>query len=103
MIYGIEQSTDMQARSTVIKRFASVTAAKNWAKQSGGFTHADPEAAQNHHRTFRKVYQTPAGWRPPTKKQIADQCWRQRGSIYSPSAETVLANAIHAAGTPLDA
>jgi hypothetical protein len=57
MFYGVEQSTDMRCRNTVIKKFTSQKALENWMKTSGGFTYADPESARNWHKTFRRGYE----------------------------------------------
>lgn len=56
-LYGIEQSTDMRSPNTVIRRFTSTKALKNWLLGGGGFTYADPDAARNHHRSFRTAYE----------------------------------------------
>lgn len=58
MYYGVEQSTDMRDKRTVIKKFASnKVALLKWMKNSGGFTYDDPESARNYHHTFRKGYE----------------------------------------------
>jgi len=57
MIYGIEQSTDLRCKQTVIKKFGSIKTAQKWAKNSGGFTYRNPEAARNYHHTFRYLYE----------------------------------------------
>ena len=56
MYYGVEQSTDLRCRMTVIKKFSSLKAALLWSCHSGGYTYGDPESARNYHRTFRRVY-----------------------------------------------
>lgn len=57
MYYGVEKSTDMRDKRTVIKKFSSKTALLKWMKNSGGFTHDDPESARNYHHTFREGYE----------------------------------------------
>lgn len=56
MYYGVEQSTDMRDKRTVIKKFSSKASLIKWMKNSGGFTYDDPESARNYHRTFREGY-----------------------------------------------
>jgi hypothetical protein len=55
--YGVEQSTDLRNRRTVIKRFTSIKSLNKWLGGGGGFTYEDPEAAQNYHRTLRYGYE----------------------------------------------
>ena len=57
MFYGIEQSTDMRCHRTVVKKFSSKKALIAWMQGGGGFTYADPDAARNHHRSFRTGYE----------------------------------------------
>ena len=57
MFYGVEQSTDMRARRTVIKKFRSKAALEKWLAHGGGFTHGDPVAAKNHHHSHRSGYE----------------------------------------------
>jgi len=56
MYYGVEQSTDMRNKMTVIKKFRSKSALLKWMENSGGFTYEDPEAARNYHHSFRSGY-----------------------------------------------
>lgn len=56
MFYGIEQSTDMRCPRTVVKKFTSESSLKKWLTNSGNFTYSDPDAARNHHRSFRYGY-----------------------------------------------
>lgn len=57
MLYGVEQSTDMRCKKTVIKKFTSKTQALKWKENSGKFTYDDPGAARNWHHTFRELYE----------------------------------------------
>ena len=57
MFYGIEQSTDMRGPKTVVKKFSGKPALRKWLQGGGGFTYSDPDAARNHHRSFRSGYQ----------------------------------------------
>ena len=57
MFYGIEQSTDLRDRRTVIKKFQSLTTLQKWMKNSGGFTYENPEESRNYHHTFRSGYE----------------------------------------------
>ncbi len=102
MIYGIEESTDMRDPRTVIKKFTSVQSAKRWCANSGKFTHDNPETAQNYHHTFRTIYQSPLGWRLPSKKQIELEVRHNMGSIYSPSTNKVIATHIHTNCSKID-
>lgn len=57
MYYGVEQSTDMRDKRTVIKKFSSKVSLIKWMRNSGGYTYDDPEAARNYHHTFREGYE----------------------------------------------
>ena len=58
MYYGIEQSTDMRALATIVRKFATRSSVEKWvASGGGGFTHKDPEASRNYHHTFRHAYE----------------------------------------------
>lgn len=58
MFYGIEQSTDLRARRTVVKKFSSESALRRWIGNGGGeFTYTDPDMARNWNRTFRDGYE----------------------------------------------
>ena len=58
MYYGIFQSTDLRDRRTQIKKFSSLKAALKWKAQGNGqFTYDDPDAARNHHHSFKYVYE----------------------------------------------
>ncbi|MFA4971314.1 MAG: hypothetical protein WC683_01790 [bacterium] len=58
MLYGVEKSTDLRNPQTVVKKFLSRKELLQWMDQrSGEYTHADPEAAQNWHHTFRSGYE----------------------------------------------
>lgn len=97
MFYGIEQSTDLRAPATVVKRFASRSAAMRWkAAKSGEFTHADPAAERNHHRTFRSVYELKAssGKRLPSKAECDRMAAKESTSMYPRSGMDVLAKFI---------
>lgn len=56
MYYGVEQSTDLRDRRTVIKKFTTERSLNKWMEKSGEFTYADPESARNYHHTFRYGY-----------------------------------------------
>lgn len=56
MYYGIEQSTDMRNRKTVIRKFSTESKLKKWMEGGGGYTYGDPDSARNHHRSFREGY-----------------------------------------------
>lgn len=54
MFYGISRSTDLRCPQTTVRKFSSKTALLKWmGKNSGNFTHDDPEAARNYHHTFK--------------------------------------------------
>lgn len=57
MFYCVEQSTDLRKQRTVIKKFRSKSNLIKWMEKSGDFTYADPESANNYHRTFRYGYE----------------------------------------------
>ena len=57
MFYGIEQSTDMRCPRTVVKKFSSENVLRKWMQGGGNFTYSDPDAARNHHRSFRTGYE----------------------------------------------
>jgi hypothetical protein len=58
MFYGVEQSTDLRDRRTMVKRFASESAPRRRIGNGGGeFTYADPELARNWHRAFSEGYE----------------------------------------------
>ena len=57
MLYGIEQSTDMRCKRTVVKKFSSLSALKKWLENSGGYTYSYPDSANNWHHTFRSGYE----------------------------------------------
>jgi len=57
MLYGVEQSTDLRDRRTVIKKFTSLSNLRKWMKNGGDFTHEDPEAARNYHHDLRYGYE----------------------------------------------
>lgn len=58
MFYGVEQSTDLRDRKTIIKKFTSLVALNRWVLgKSGNFTYENPEDVQNYHRTFRYGYE----------------------------------------------
>lgn len=102
MFYGIEQSTDLRCKNTVIKTFSSKSAALKWKNRSrGGYTYpaaADenlPGTQQNFHHTFRSVYEV-HGLIRPTKKDIKRELDCYRGSSYVYTKEDLIANAIWA-------
>jgi hypothetical protein len=72
MFYGVEQSTDQRNLHTVIKKFSSKGNLLKWMKTSGGYTHDDPDGAQNHHHTFRYGYEYQG--RVDTKNKIFKDC-----------------------------
>ena len=58
MFYGLEQSTDLRDRRTVVKKFSSESALRRWIGNGGGeLTYADPDLARNWHHTFREGYE----------------------------------------------
>lgn len=58
MYYGVFQSTDLRDRRTQIKKFSSLKAALKWKEIDNGlFTHDDPDAARNHHHSFKYIYE----------------------------------------------
>ena len=58
MFYGVEQSTDLRDRRTVVKKFSSESALRRWIGNGGGeLTYADPDLARNWHHTFREGYE----------------------------------------------
>lgn len=58
MFYGIEASTDLRCKNTVIKKFSSKESLMKWLSSGGGdFTCSDPVAANNWHHTFRHGYE----------------------------------------------
>lgn len=73
---GVEQTTDSRHPETVIVRLHSRKHAAEWTVGGGGFAwpgsaSADvPAGQQNWHHRLRVVYEMPAGWRFPTKRQI---------------------------------
>jgi len=76
MFYGVEQTTDMRYPETKIVKFRSKTTALKWESKGGGYAWkgaADetlPTTQQNFHRRLRSIYETPKGWRPPSKKEL---------------------------------
>jgi len=58
MFYGIEYSTDLRCKQTVVKKFRTENALKKWIdgcrKRS---TYADQESARNWHHTFREGWE----------------------------------------------
>lgn len=74
MYYGIEQSTDLRDKRTVIKKFTSQAALRKWMANSGGYTYGDPDAARNHHRTFR------SGFELKGRINNADEIFSRRGT-----------------------
>ncbi len=59
MYYGVEQSTDMREKRTVIKKFRTLSALAKWlgSHRNGRLTYEDPEGARNYHHTFRSGYE----------------------------------------------
>ncbi len=57
MFYGIAQSTDMRDPDTYIIKFTAKSALFKWMRGGGDYTHSDPAAARNYHRTFRRGYE----------------------------------------------
>lgn len=105
MIYGIEESTDSRSPCTKIAKFATRKKAEAWrAKCQGEFTFPGaanpdlPATQSNFHRTLRRIYEMPQGWRKPTDKELRAIVWAERGSIYSPGTQEVLARQIWRAG-----
>lgn len=82
MYYGIEQSTDMRDPRTVVKKFRSITALKKWMKHSGHFTYDDPDAARNHHHTFRYGYELLG------RVDKSDEIFKSRGTPSYPRNDT---------------
>ena len=96
MIYGIEQSTDLRNKQTVIKKFTSITAANKWASISGGFTHKDPKEAKNYHHTYRRLFKLSG--RIDRKAEE----FKERGtSTYPLNDEDRLANYVYRYGEPI--
>jgi hypothetical protein len=100
MLYGIEQSTDMRDKRTVIKKFTSQKAALAWAKNSGGYTYADPVGARNHHKTFRYVYDLPNGLRHYIK--AVEKCFSYATNTYPVSRSDAEASVIQEYGTEIE-
>lgn len=52
------QSTDLRNRRTQIKKFSSLKSALKWKGINNGlFTYGDPDAARNHHHSFKSIYE----------------------------------------------
>lgn len=84
MFYGVEQSTDLNHRQTVIKKFSTESALRRWLSVGqgrytfhGAADESLPPMMQNWHRTFRKGYRMPRGWR-----LLKDDVERLRGGDY---------------------
>lgn len=75
MYFGIEQSTDLRNPQSLIVKFAKIEKkkVKTWffSKINGEFTYANPDAAHNHHHTFRYIYEYD-GQLIITKKEIEE-------------------------------
>lgn len=84
MYFGIEKSTDLRNPQTVIVKFAKndKKKIKAWffSKSNGEFTYDNPEAARNHHHTFRYIYEYD-GYLRMTKKEI-DEIKKYSTSMY---------------------
>ncbi|MBC8588065.1 hypothetical protein [Paratissierella segnis] len=61
-------------------------------------TYGNPELAKNWHNDIKSVYEMPPSWRKPTKSFINKEVERQKGSIYSPNANGVMASCIRRDG-----
>ena len=97
MFYGIEQSTDMRNKRTVIKRFPTKARLLTWMQNSGGFTHSDPAAARNYHHTFR--YGCELAERIDKKHRV----FRDRGSPSYPRTHADnMASYLYTYGTEID-
>jgi len=97
-IYGIEQSTDMRDKRTIIKTFSSESTALKWKEYSGHLTHGEnAEVQKNYHHTFRCVYVLVG--RLPTPKSIEKIRSEWRHSIYAKSVNDVKADYISSNGT----
>lgn len=94
MIYGIEYSTDMRDRRTKVTKFRSIKRAVEWASVSGGYTHGEPVAAMNWHRTFRAVVETYDGWRVPSNAVLDAQARQRSTPTYPMTPNDVLADSI---------
>lgn len=93
MYYGVEQSTDMRDKRTVIKKFTSKVALLKWMKNSGGFTYDDPESARNYHHTFREGYELNG------RINKKDKIFNDRGTTtYPRNADDNLANYLYVHG-----
>lgn len=96
MYYGIEQSTDMRDKRTVIKKFSSKASLIKWMKNSGGFTYDDPESARNYHHTFREGYELKG------RVDKKDKIFMDRGSpTYPRSDNDNLANYLYVYGVEI--
>lgn len=75
MIYGIEETTDLNHPETVVRKFESLTRARKWAEQSGGLAWggaADeslPVTQQNWHHRFRDLYEMPPAFNLKLERQ----------------------------------
>jgi len=84
MIYGVEDSTDLRWKNTKIKRFRSIRQARRWALSL-------PDQSKIFgHKTFRRLYRMPTGWRPPSKKQLDNLARQNSSSTYPRYANDVL-------------
>ena len=67
----VSRSTDMRCPATSVRFTESKRCALVWRASGGEFTHADPDAARNHHHTLRTAYVVPTGWRKPPSQALA--------------------------------
>lgn len=89
MIYGIEQTTDNRFPETRITQFHSRRRAEAiaWASEPLGYAwpgsanHDLPGPQQNFHSRIRSIYETPAGWRKPSRSELAARSRARRGPV----------------------
>lgn len=104
MIIGIEQTTDARSPETRVARLRSRAHAEEWARASGDYawSGAADDAVhvcqQNWHRRLRDVYEMPAGWRMPTKREIEAQRGSRPWDDRRSSAD-IVASMVRRAGT----
>ena len=97
MFYGIEQSTDMRDKRTVVKKFTTKVALLKWLQGGGGFTYNDPEAARNYHHSFRSGYELSG------RIDKKDKVFSYHGTpTYPCTSKDQLANYIHKYGQEVE-
>jgi hypothetical protein len=107
VIYGVESTTDMRCPETVVKRFRSEPAARNWAEKGGGYAwpgaadNSLPGPSRNFHHRLRELYRMPAGWRPPSQRELRQRAHEDSTPSYPRNAADALAKAIWKKGERL--